>query len=44
MWRWAAGDLVERHFMDTIEGGKWLPRQDLAGRLCVTAIERVQGT
>lgn len=21
----AAGDSVERHFMDTIEGGKWLP-------------------
>jgi fumarate reductase flavoprotein subunit len=26
----APGDLVERHFMDTIEGGKWLPDQDLA--------------
>ena len=23
-------DSVERHFMDTIEGGKWLPHQDLA--------------
>jgi fumarate reductase flavoprotein subunit len=21
----AAGDSIERHFMDTIEGGKWLP-------------------
>jgi len=21
------GDTVERHFMDTIEGGKWLPDQ-----------------
>ena len=25
-----AGDSVERHFMDTIEGGAWLPDQDLA--------------
>ena len=38
----AAGDSVERHFMDTIEGGKWLPRQDLAWRLVEGAIERVQ--
>jgi fumarate reductase flavoprotein subunit len=37
-----AGDSIERHFMDTIEGGKWLPRQDLAWRLVVGAIERVQ--
>ena len=29
----AAGDSVERHFMDTIEGGKWLPDQDLAWTL-----------
>ena len=36
------GDSVERHFMDTIEGGKWLPRQDLAWRLVEGAIERVQ--
>jgi fumarate reductase flavoprotein subunit len=36
------GDSIERHFMDTIEGGKWLPRQDLAMRLVVGAIERVQ--
>ena len=28
--------------MDTIIGGKWLPRQDLAWRLCESAIERVQ--
>ena len=28
----APGDSVERHFMDTIEGGKWLPDQDLAWR------------
>ncbi|HCX86551.1 MAG TPA: succinate dehydrogenase/fumarate reductase flavoprotein subunit, partial [Gammaproteobacteria bacterium] len=32
----------ERHFMDTIIGGKWLPRQDLTWRLCETAVERVQ--
>lgn len=38
----AAGDSVERHFMDTIAGGKWLPRQDLAWRLCETAVERVR--
>ena len=35
------GDSIERHFMDTIVGGKWLPRQDLAWKLCVTAIERI---
>lgn len=38
----APGDSVERHFMDTIEGGKWLPRQDLAWQLCVGAVERVR--
>ncbi|MCP5266630.1 MAG: FAD-dependent oxidoreductase [Burkholderiaceae bacterium] len=38
----AAGDSVERHFMDTIVGGKWLPRQDLAWRLCVSAVERIR--
>ena len=38
----ADGDSVERHFMDTIEGGKWLPRQDLAWRLVTGAVERVQ--
>jgi fumarate reductase flavoprotein subunit len=37
----AAGDSVERHFMDTIEGGKWLPDQDLAWTLVETAVERV---
>jgi fumarate reductase flavoprotein subunit len=37
----AAGDSVERHFMDTIEGGKWLPDQDLAWTLVNGAIERV---
>ncbi len=37
----AAADSVERHFMDTIVGGKWLPRQDLAWRLVTGAVERV---
>ncbi|MCB9944271.1 MAG: FAD-binding protein [Geminicoccaceae bacterium] len=37
----AAGDSVERHFMDTIVGGKWLPRQDLAWKLVETAVVRV---
>ncbi len=37
----AAGDSVERHFMDTIEGGKWLPDQDLAWMLVETAVERI---
>ena len=36
------GDLIERHFMDTIEGGKWLPHQELAWTLVTKAIERVQ--
>jgi fumarate reductase flavoprotein subunit len=35
------GDSVERHFMDTIEGGKWLPDQELAWTLVTKAIERV---
>src|SRR6266852_2464281 len=35
------GDSVERHFMDTIEGGKWLPHQELAWTLVSTAVERV---
>ncbi len=38
----AAGDSVERHFMDTIEGGKWLPDQDLAWKLVTLAIERIR--
>jgi fumarate reductase flavoprotein subunit len=37
----AKGDSVERHFMDTIEGGKWLPNQDLAWQLVTLAVERV---
>ena len=36
------GDSIERHFMDTIEGGKWLPHQELAWTLVSTAIERVR--
>ncbi|MBV1693585.1 MAG: FAD-binding protein [Hyphomicrobiales bacterium] len=36
------GDSVERHFMDTIEGGKWLPDQDLAWRLVSEALVRVR--
>ena len=36
------GDSVERHFMDTIQGGKWLPDQDMAWRLCKTAPERIR--
>jgi fumarate reductase flavoprotein subunit len=36
------GDSVERHFMDTIIGGKWLPDQDMAWRLCETAVTRVR--
>jgi len=36
------GDSVERHFMDTIEGGKWLSHQELAWTLVSKAIERVQ--
>jgi fumarate reductase flavoprotein subunit len=36
------GDSIERHFMDTIEGGKWLPNQDLAWTLVTKAIERVR--
>ncbi|MCP5037707.1 MAG: FAD-binding protein, partial [Rhodobacteraceae bacterium] len=36
------GDSVERHFMDTIEGGKWLPNQDMAWKLCEQAVVRVR--
>ncbi len=34
-------DSIERHFMDTIEGGKWLNNQDLAWDLVNIAIERI---
>jgi len=36
------GDSVERHFMDTIVGGKWLPHQGMAWRLCETAVVRIR--
>jgi fumarate reductase flavoprotein subunit len=38
----AAGDSLERHFMDTIEGGKWLPDQELAWTLVSVAVERIR--
>src|SRR5689334_20636568 len=38
----AREDSIERHFMDTIEGGKWLPDQDLAWKLVTLAIERIR--
>lgn len=38
----AEGDSVERHFMDTIEGSKWLADQDLAWTLVKTAVERIR--
>jgi fumarate reductase flavoprotein subunit len=37
----AAGDSIERHFMDTIEGSKWLSNQDLAWTLVTKAVERI---
>ncbi|HXX82973.1 MAG TPA: FAD-binding protein [Casimicrobiaceae bacterium] len=37
----APGDSVERHFMDTIAGGSWLPDQDHAWTLVTGAIERI---
>ncbi|MBI09805.1 MAG: succinate dehydrogenase/fumarate reductase flavoprotein subunit [Rhodospirillaceae bacterium] len=37
----AEGDSVERHFQDTIEGGKWLNNQDLAWTLINTAVTRI---
>ncbi|MFH1554028.1 MAG: FAD-binding protein [Pseudomonadota bacterium] len=38
----APGDSVERHFMDTIEGGKWLNNQDLAWTLVTEAQVRIR--
>jgi len=38
----ATGDSVERHFMDTIEGGKWLNDQDLAWTLVTEAQVRIR--
>jgi len=34
-------DSIERHFMDTIVGGKWLPHQDLAWALVNGAVKRI---
>ncbi len=36
------GDTIERHFMDTINGGKWLPNQDMAWKLCEQAVVRIR--
>ena len=36
------GDSIERHFMDTIQGGKWLPHQEMAWTLCKGAVERIR--
>ena len=38
----ASGDSLERHFMDTIVGGKWLPEQQLAWTLVEKAVERIR--
>ena len=38
----APGNSVERHFMDTIEGGKWLNDQDLAWLLVTGAQRRIR--
>jgi len=38
----AADDSIERHFMDTIEGGAWLNDQELAWRLVSEAPVRVR--
>jgi fumarate reductase flavoprotein subunit len=38
----APEDSIERHFMDTIEGGKWLPDQDHAWTLVSVAVERIR--
>ncbi|MCC7048894.1 MAG: FAD-binding protein, partial [Alphaproteobacteria bacterium] len=38
----AAADSAERHFMDTIEGGRWLNDQDLAWTLVTTAQHRIR--
>jgi fumarate reductase flavoprotein subunit len=37
----AEGDSIERHFMDTIEGSKWLANQDLAWTLVTQAVVRI---
>ncbi len=35
-------DSLERHFMDTVVGGKWLSHQGLAWRLVEGAVERIR--
>lgn len=35
-------DSLERHFMDTIAGGNWLPNQKLAWTLIEKSVERIQ--
>jgi fumarate reductase flavoprotein subunit len=37
----AEADSVERHFMDTIEGGKWLNHQEISWKLVNVAVERI---
>ena len=37
----AAGDSVQRHFMDTVHGSKWLADQELAWTLVTRAVERI---
>ncbi|MEM9685245.1 MAG: FAD-binding protein, partial [Pseudomonadota bacterium] len=37
----AKEDSVERHFMDTIEGGKWLNHQEISWKLVNLAVERI---
>ncbi len=38
----AEGDSAERHFMDTLDGGKWLNDQDLAWTLVTVAQQRIR--
>ncbi len=38
----AREDSIERHFMDTIQGGAWLSDQELAWKLVALAIERIK--
>src|SRR5213075_952942 len=38
----AAGDSIERHFIDTLESSQWLADQDLAWTLVTGAVERVR--
>src|SRR5574338_774845 len=38
----AEGDSIERHFMDTIEGGAWLNNQELAWVLVNEARTRIR--